>query len=78
MLKIVDQAQRLGHDPIAEVGLEDPALDDLIELVSILPPPRQIGLRDDVEHEVHRLEPVRIPSHRTLQVDVPTQVRPIG
>lgn len=78
MLKIVDQAQRLGHDPIGEVRLEDPALDDLLELVSILPPPRQIGLRDDVEHEVHRLEPERIPSHRTLQVDVPTEVRPIG
>lgn len=78
MLKIVDHALGLGHDPIAEVRLEDPTLDDLLELLAILPPPSQIGLRDDVEHEVHRLEPKRDPSHRTLHVDVPTEVRPIG
>ena len=78
MLDVVDHRQRRGHHPIGDAGGEDSAVDDLLELVAILPLPRQIGIGHDIEHQVHRLEPDRVATHRPLQVDVPAEVRPVG
>ena len=78
LFDVVDHRQRSRANLFAQVGIEDAAADDLVELLGILPTPRQVRLHHDVEHEVHRFEPDRVPTHRLLQVDVPTEVTAVG
>src|SRR5439155_25658571 len=46
----------------------------LLELVLILPSPREIRLDHEIQHEIHSLDAERGPAVRALEVNVPTEV----
>ena len=74
-----DHAVSLVEYRAGQILTKDASIDEFVELVGVLPPPRTaVRFGDDVKHQVHGVDPSFGADEGLLEIDVPAQLGSVG